>query len=235
MSKKSIFKILFILVLGISVVPVTAQAIVKKYSIDAVDTAQLLALRKEFGLHKTIPKLYESQILLALSHYPELKEVEIDFRLKETVTPLASRPSVGGLFISASKRKYIVTISTKTIEYLTPILLEKLSFNAQVGVLGHEIAHIAQYITMGFGKVIHLISIEVFSKNQVDVFERNTDIRCINHGLGYQLLSWSTEVRQVLKMTNWPGAQKIKPIVERKRYLNEDEIKAFISNSPLYK
>ena len=55
----------------------------------------------------------------------------------------------------------------------------------------------------------NLLGIEFFSKCQVDKFESRTDLICINHGLGYQLLDWSKSIRENLKVVNWRGAENI--------------------------
>ena len=57
----------------------------------------------------------------------------------------------------------------------------------------------------------------------MDAFEYNTDKRSIQHGLGYQLLSWSEEVRSKLNLNQWGGANK--PERKRERYMNPETIK----------
>ncbi len=186
-----------------------AQNTTRRFFADSITNQKIMTLKHEFGAKKTFIKEYEAQILTALSYYPELKNVEIIFRLKKTNTPLTSKPSFVSLFRAAKNRKYIVTISEQTNPYLEPILFKNLNFNAQIGVLGHELSHISNYIHKGFGKMFHIIEIEIFSKKQVDSFEYNTDLTCISHGLGYQLLDWSLSVRQNLGKENWRGANNI--------------------------
>lgn len=70
----------------------------------------------------------------------------------------------------------------------------------------------------------NLLLIEIFSKKQVDEFESRTDLICIHHGLGYQLLDWSTSVRENLKIENWRGANNIEFKAKKERYLNPDSI-----------
>ena len=60
------------------------------------------------------------------------------------------------------------------------------------------------------------------SKKKMDTFEFNTDKRCIDHGLGFQLLSWSKEVREKLKLTRWGGAKN--PEGKNERYMNPETI-----------
>lgn len=213
----------------------SAQKIEKEFSSVSFNVEQLQELKREFGTYKIIPLVYETQILIALSYFPELKNTYIEFRLKKKETPLSSRTRLSGLLQSANKRKYLVTISQETKQYLTPILFKNLHFNGQIGVLGHELSHIADYTNKGFGKMGQIIVIEVFSKKKVDTFEYNTDLACINHGLGYQLLDWSSSVRNSLGRENWRGANNVKANTKNERYMNPKTIMQIMSNLTIYK
>ena len=212
-----------------------AQEIIKNFSANTYSSEKINALKLEYGTNKIIPAVYETQILIALSYFPELKNETIEFRLKKAITPLSSKPTIFGLLQSAKKRKYIITISEETNSKLEPILFKNLNFNAQIGVLGHEISHVSNYITKGFGKMMNIAFIELLSKKQVDNFERNTDITCIKHGLGYQLLDWSKSVRQNLKMDNWRGADNASSISKTERYLNPESIINVMLEMSIYK
>ncbi len=212
----------------------SAQNIVKEFSSTNFKIEQLKEIKNEFGTNKIIPKVYEKQILIALSYFPELKNTSIEFRLKKTNTPLSSKPKLFGLLQSAKNRKYIVTISEATNSRLKPILFKNLNFNAQVGVLGHELSHVSDYMTKGFAKMSNLLLIEIFSKKQVDKFETRIDYICINHGLGYQLLDWSKSVRQNLKIDYWRGADNVNYNNKKERYLNPETIVKTIESLSIY-
>lgn len=174
-----------------------------------------------FG-NKKIDSSFIEQIHGALLFFPELEKTKITFRVKKTIVPLAARPRIWAVFQKPNNRKYLITISSKTIGKLESILLKNLSFNAQVGVLGHEISHVADFNSRKSGYFIKLLFMQV-SKKAMDIFENNTDKRTIEHGLGYQLLSWSTEVRQNLKIEEWGGADK-NGVQERERYMSPKTI-----------
>jgi hypothetical protein len=173
-------------------------------------------------LNKKIDSLYKLQIQGALLFFPELKNVHIKFRVKHTLVPLAARPRIWAVFQKPENRKYLITISSKSIGKLEPILLKNLSFNAQVGVLGHEISHIAEFNEKKRSFFIKLLFWQL-SKIRMDIFENNTDRRTVEHGLGYQLLAWSTEVRHNLKIKEWGGAVK-NGVQERERYMSPETI-----------
>lgn len=182
--------------------------------------------------NKTIPTKFDTAIRIALSFYPELKDVKIKIRVKNKLAPLAARPTIWSLFLKPSKRKYIITISNTTIKFLNPILLKNLGFNSQIGVLGHELAHISEYNSK---KGIFFIGLALkhLSKKQMDTFEYNTDKRSIEHGLGYQLLCWSKEVRDKLTLNQWGGANS--PKGKRERYMNPETIIKTMKELVIYK
>ncbi len=173
-------------------------------------------------VNKKMDNTFIKQIQGALLFFPELKNTHITFRGKKTLVPLAARPRIWAVFQKPKNRKYLITISSKTIGQLEAILLKNLSFNAQIGVLGHEISHIADFNSRKGGYFIKLLFMQL-SKKAMDIFENDTDKRTIKQGLGYQLLSWSTEVRQNLKIKDWGGAEK-NGIQERERYMSPNAI-----------
>jgi hypothetical protein len=211
-----------------------AQEIVKTFHQNSFTNNEITTLKSKFGNHKTFIADYEKQMLIALSYFPELEDTKIKFRLKNRETPLATRPTVVSMFRSAKKRTYIITISRKSTNYLNAIVFENLNYNAQIGVLGHELCHVSDYLNKGLGKMFNVVFIEIFSKKAVDKFEFNTDLNCINHGLGYQLLDWSINVRENLKRVNWLGAVNLTADEKSERYMNPSTIKNILSKHLLY-
>ena len=192
---------------------------------------------KQYGFNKIIPKEIEPQVLTALSFYPELKDIKITFRIRKRKTPLTSRPRVFSVFRKKRNRNYIITISSESKDRFTPILFSNLPYNAQIGVLGHELAHVSHYNAQNTFQLLRL-SIGMLSSKYVDKFEWNTDKGTIVHGLGYQLYDWSSYVREVLNIKEWLGAsQNIEegnssPINER--YMSPTTILEFIRASDNY-
>ncbi|MFK5957389.1 MAG: hypothetical protein QM495_00805 [Lutibacter sp.] len=211
-----------------------AQEIVKTFHQGTISTENIVYLKSEFGNFKNIPKEFEEQVLIALSYFPELKNIHIKFRLKNRLTPLATKPNLISVFKNAKKRIYIITVSTKSTSYLDTIIFKNLNYNAQIGVLGHELSHVSSYLNNDFSKMWNIFWIEIFSKKKVNDFEYNTDLNCINHGLGYQLLDWSINVRKNLGRVNWLGAVNLTADTKSERYMNPSTIIKILNNHPLY-
>jgi predicted SprT family Zn-dependent metalloprotease len=179
-------------------------------------------LNDSLSINKQMNSIFALQIKGALLFYPELKNSRIKFRVRNVKSPLAARPTFWAIFQKPENRTYLITISSKTSERFTPILLKNLSFNAQIGVLGHELSHISFYNRKKGVYFIKLLFMQLNAK-AMDNFENDTDKRCIAHGLGYQLLSWSTEVREKLHIKTWKGVDN-NTMLERERYMSPTSI-----------
>jgi len=150
-------------------------------------------LLAEYGNNKELPEGYELQALLALSHYPELRDVKIRFVLKDVGIAISSRPHWTGVFKGAKKRSYLVVIDTEREGPRPSLILKNQPFNAQVGILGHELAHTVYYLDRSFFGVsgdgfCQLTACRV-------KFERETDLRLIDYGLGWQRFDHSMFLR----------------------------------------
>lgn len=143
------------------------------------------SLRELYGMNKTFISKIELQALVALSYYPELKDVKIVFRSKKLKTSMAARPTVMSAFKRKGKRKYFITLNDVNAN----IPFDPASFNAQVGVIGHELAHISYYEKQSKWTLIKLPFKYLNKKFRVK-FERDTDMRTITHNLGWQLYGW---------------------------------------------
>ena len=192
------------------------------------------ALKQLVAKRTKIPLEYEKQILIALSYFPELKNSRIKFRLKHRHTLFTTRPSIISVFKRSRNRKYIITISDRSKDILTPLLLKNLDFNAQIGVLGHELSHVADFSGKNSFGLLR-IALGNLSEKFLTRFEFQTDSTCIAHGLGYQLLAWSTFIRTTLHYENWTESTNInKGPMLKEKYMNPDTIIERISMSAIY-
>ena len=171
------------------------QAPVKAFIPGMYSRDEYAALKLLTGNHKKIPPGYEKQILVALSYFPELINISIDFRFKHTNTSFSTRPAILSVFKRSSRRKYIITISDSCKAISIPLLFKNLPYNAQIGVMSHELTHASDFIGKNFFGLIR-VALGNLSNKFLDRFERKTDSLCITHGPGYVAL-WQ-EVFSVL-------------------------------------
>lgn len=209
---------------------INAQIIVKDFT---KDSAKICLSNCKGTKNKTIPFQCDTIVKIALLYFPELENTKLKIRIKKQASPLTARPTIYAFFRKASKRKYIITISNKTSSKFSIIMLSNLSFNAQIGVIGHELSHISDYNKRHGVYFLKLLFMHL-SKKKMDQFEYNTDMRCIEHGLGHQLLSWSKEVRFKLNLIQWKGIKRANG-KEGERYMNPQSIMKEISQKQIYK
>ena len=210
-SYKTIFSLLII------ISPFISEAANREMTIDSL---------KKFGNKKEIPQHYEKPILTALSYFPELKDVHIVFKIKKANTALTTKPNFAGVFKRKDHRTYIITISDQIIDTLKPLLLQNLTFEQQVGVIGHELSHVVDFNSKNFPQAIG-VGINHISNRYLDEMEFNTDRICIQHGLGKYLLAYSKHVRETMHVHNWRGSDFVNKgngDGKYERYMNPDTI-----------
>jgi hypothetical protein len=196
----------------------------KVYNKNSISDEKLIVLRTSFGRNKTIPQEFEKQVFIALSHYPELKDAHIEFIRTNIKTTMACRPTTGSL-TRRYNREYTITIDND--DEKIGIILDDVPFNAQVGVIGHELAHIIDYEHKGTGSIAKL-GIKYATGNYPPDFEKGVDKITIQRGLGWQLFDWADFV------LNKSKASKEYKEFKRKTYLTPEEIKKEIEKDKQY-
>jgi hypothetical protein len=183
------------------------------------------SLLMNFGFNKILPNGYENQALIALSHFPELKEVKIEFRFENLRnSALMSRPSLTSVFFPWIEKEYIILISNQDDNpLLRRCLLKNLPYNAQIGVMAHELSHITGYMQKKSYQLFFEFFKYEFSDEYFNELENKTEINVIDHGLGYQLLSWS-EFQYFIKVRMGLG----------QAYLSPESVKIQIKKNPAY-
>jgi hypothetical protein len=219
--------------LAFNILNLHAQQPVKVFKRSDFSVQDSLRLANEYGKNKQLPRGFELQALIALSFFPELKNTHVNFIIKPAYSLLQTRPLSKGI-LSRRTRRFSITISDSSYWKLQPIELDSMNFNAQVGVLGHELSHVSDFSRRSFFSLAGS-GIGHISSKYIDRFEYMTDGICIAHGLGYQLLAWSRFVRTALHTDNYDGADNIDKPMLHERYMNPATILAKIAENPLYK
>jgi hypothetical protein len=172
------------------------------------------SLIKVYGYKKVFIPEYELPAVIALSYYPELDSTAIEFKNKRLKRFGNSRPKMDFLFRKPSDRKYVIIIN-KCARDVLGFAYSDIPFNAQIGLFGHEFAHIADYSERNNLRILFFGLKYIFIQKSI---ERNTDRIAIEHSLGKQLY----ELREfVLKN---PDIDKDYLKYKTTNYLNCEEI-----------
>jgi hypothetical protein len=192
-----------------------------------VNKSNLDTIREAVGNNKEIPQKYEAAILVALSHYPELKDTRIKFQIANHASvPYGTKPSMRTIFSSPEKRLYLITILEEAKDPMRQALLKNLPFDARVGVIGHELGHVVQYSKMGRLELINSLLSYMKPSFQRRI-ERAADLAAIVHGLGKQLLEHAVYIRSI------PGYVQERESIN-KNYLKPKEIRQYLKSTDFF-
>ena len=147
------------------------------------------------GDQKTVPEGFEKAALLAYSAYPQLKDVNIEMVLTDSGAPMESNFDLKTLFGKGENRVYRVLLNDAENTSFDPILLKNLPFDAQVGILAHELGHVAYYHQLSSLQIAKWGVMYLIDSDFRATHERSTDMMVVFHGLGNQLYSYAWYVR----------------------------------------
>lgn len=170
--------------------------------------------------NKLIPNQIEKETLFALSRYDEFKNTSIVVKTKRINATFYTRPKGLNVLKPKGKRKYIILWNNYENVVFS---LNSFSFNARIGVLAHELAHIKYYeqkssISLVFMGIKYLINKKFKRK-----IEKNTDLTVINKGLGFQLYSFNKEALSL------PFVDESKKEYKKEYYMTPQEILTVIN------
>ena len=131
------------------------------------------------------------------------------------------------MFRSAGNRTYLVVIDSQRDGNREELLLKNQPFNAQTGVIGHELAHTVYYLDRSFFGIASDALCQL-SDCRVD-FERETDRRTIDYGLGWQRYDHSLFLR-----TSFGVDPDAEPDPES-AYMGPRELLSLIESHPAYR
>ncbi len=211
-----------------------AQVPTKEFKENTMDSTMYAT----YLVNKDIPSEITEQVATALSYYPELKDVKVQFRFRKSKTPFSSKPTFFSMFKKKENRSYVVTISTEAESNNKPILFLNLPYNAQIGVMGRELGHITTYTAKNTSQLLGNI-FKMLNTNYAEEVKFNKDLICIDHGLGYQLFDWSTYVQGALDLPERRGSTdlfftQIEPS-DYEPSMNPQIIENYIEATDIYK
>lgn len=161
---------------------------VKEFNYEKMKLLQSV-LMQDFSVNKSLDTAFELPSLIALSYYPELENHFIRFQQKNIKTTMQCAPRMDFLFRRKANRVYRISIDNK-VQNKKGLLLKDVPFNAQIGVIGHELAHVVDYNSKTKMGIVFFGIGYLFHKNRRQA-ENRVDEITIAHGLGYQVKDFS--------------------------------------------
>lgn len=168
----------------------------------------------------TVPENIREEVEIALSYFPELNGIPIEFKFKNSIkkSVMLAQPTWSGLLKSRSKRSYVILISKKfkiSGEEFKTVNVPK---DVLIGWIGHELGHVMDYQQrgnlnlMGFG--IRYVMLKEFVKKA----ERAADSFAVSRGMSDYILKTK---RFILNHANIDNTYKDRI---KQYYLSPDEI-----------
>lgn len=221
---KLVCKILFVILVCTS--GLNAQVPIPCRYIDSASSVKIKeSLLSKFGTNKFFIPQFRLQCLIALSYYPSLKDVHIDFVFSDITTTMQCRPTIHSIIQNLPQKEYIIYINNN--KNFEGVLLENVPFNAQIGVIGHELAHIIDYEDKNTIGVINR-GLDYLSDKKKKEYEQFIDSLTIKNGLGWQLYDWADFV------LNKSHASNEYKDFKRNTYLTPEKIKSYIFKEEIY-
>lgn len=146
---------------------------------------------ESYSNKKVIPHEIRESVLKALSFYPELMNVNIEFKYSDSIrkSVMQAQPRFVSMYGRRKWRSYIIKISQCFNLKGKEIHINEIPYEVMVGWIGHELGHIMDYRTRNNWSLVLFGIGYLTSKSFVISAERVADTYAVEHGLGGYILS----------------------------------------------
>ncbi len=170
-----------------------------------------------------------------LRFFPKMKyqNIEVIFKPSQHVSKV--KPTFKCFFQSPDKRRYKIYFSNKCNSTLDSIILNNLDVNSQVGLIALQVGNIEDLSTDGFFDLLAWRFKQLSRKAKKKLAYEN-ELRLLEFGLGYQILSLSKDVEEKLRIENWKNAKAYTKYVksDKNKFMPQSTISNFIRDMPVY-
>lgn len=142
--------------------------------------------------NKSIPVEIAEATIEALSYFPELEDVSIDFVYREKIkgAVMQAQPYLFSLFVNGkNSRRYKIKV-TRQLEFAEGYYpIEQVPYDALVGWIGHELGHVMDYLNRSSANMMHFGARYFLSNKRVIEAELTADGYAIGCGMGHHILA----------------------------------------------
>lgn len=141
--------------------------------------------------NKIIPESILNEAKIALSYYPELENIEIEFRFKEDIKKsfMQAQPKIKNLFKGKNSRSYYVFMSNKFLIEEEEFTMADIPSDVLIGWLGHELGHIMDYREKSAVGLVVFGFRYITSSHYIKEAERAADTYAVNSGMSDYILA----------------------------------------------
>ena len=139
----------------------------------------------------TFPDEIAAEAKIALSHYPELSTIPIEFKFKKNIkkSTMQAQPKFSSVFKRRKHRSYKILISEK-IEIADSVYFTKdIPSEIMIGWLGHELGHVMDFEQRSGLNLIGFGISYLTSKKYIRGAERRADSYAVRHGMEKYILA----------------------------------------------
>jgi len=131
------------------------------------------------------PESLQHETELALSYFPQLKDVKITFKFKTDIkkSTMQAQPDFGSLFKPRSRREYFIFISEKFKISGKEFKTINVPSDVLTGWIGHELGHILDYENRNTFNLIWFGLRYLYIEKHIVEAERAADTFAVNQGM----------------------------------------------------
>lgn len=175
--------------------------------------------------NKIIPESIHDEVVVALSHYPELFNTAIEFKFKDNIkkSTMQAQPRFSSFFNAKENREYIIKISRQIQIDNEEFTITDIPSDVLIGWIGHELGHVVDYSDRtNLGMLIFGINY-LFSSQYIRDAERTADTYAVAHGMGDYILKTKDFI-----LENADISEKYKERI-RRLYISTEEVMDLIN------
>ncbi|WP_439128513.1 hypothetical protein [Polaribacter sp.] len=173
-----------------------------------------------------IPANIKNEVETALAYYPQLKNINIEFKFKKNIkkSTMQARPTFDSFFKTKRNRKFLILISEKfkiSGREFSTIDIPKDIF---IGWIGHELGHIMDYQNRNKLNLIWFGLKYLFSDNHIVEAERAADSFAVKHNMEKYILKTKDFI------LNHADISEVYKNRIKRYYLSPEEIMELVKN-----
>lgn len=151
----------------------------------------LLSFTMVASAQHTIPHEIAPEAKKALSYYPELASIPIEFKFKKKIkkSTMQAQPKFSSVFKRRKHRSYKILISEKIKIADSVYYTKDMPSEIMIGWLGHELGHIVDFEQRSGLNLIGFGIGYLTSKKYIRGAERRADSYAVNHGMEHYILA----------------------------------------------